>query len=80
MKDVVLVSMPFASVAHPAIGISSIKAVLESRGINCEIQYLNLKFAAKIGFHCYNTFGELAPPTSLVGDWIFKDCLFAFFR
>lgn len=50
---VALVTMPFGGVDRPALGISLLKALLAERGITCDIHYLNLLFADRIGLPPY---------------------------
>jgi len=73
---VALISMPFASFTYPSIGISLLQAELHREGIPCDIYYLNLKFAARIGCLSYLALGVLSPMTSLTGEWLFTADLF----
>ncbi len=66
-----VVCMPFASLAHAALGASLVQAVARASGFACDLEYLNLRLAGELGFDVYNALGELSPPTALVGDWVF---------
>lgn len=75
-EKVALVSMPFASLSHPGIGISLLQAGLRERSVPCDIYYFNLLFGSALGFDLYCQLGELSPPSALIGDWIFAHCVF----
>src|SRR5215212_9443406 len=70
MKRVLLVSMPFASIASPSLGLSLLKAGLTRDGLPCDIRYLNLDFARRIGAWRYDRIANFMPDL-LLGDWIF---------
>jgi len=73
---VLLVSMPFVSIARPAIGISILKAVLERRGIRCDLAYANLRFAERVGSETYSILDERVSDALFAGDWLFAQHLF----
>jgi ribosomal peptide maturation radical SAM protein 1 len=70
MKRVLLVSMPFANIASPSLGLSLLKAGLTRDGLPCDIRYLNLDFARHIGAWRYDRIANFMPDL-LLGDWIF---------
>lgn len=72
---VALVSMPFASIDMPSIGISLLQAALRRDDIECHTHYPNLRFAQHIGVPMYSW---LANPTqvTLTGEWIFAHLAF----
>jgi ribosomal peptide maturation radical SAM protein 1 len=72
---VMLVAMPFASIDRPALGVSTLKAALESAGIECRALYLNVAFAERVGEPDYSRFCADLPHASLVGEWVFAECL-----
>jgi ribosomal peptide maturation radical SAM protein 1 len=72
---VALVSMPFASIDMPSIGISLLQAELRRDGIECHIHYPNLRFARHIGIPIYSWLANPAEVT-LTGEWIFAHLLF----
>jgi hypothetical protein len=74
MKRALLVTMPFGASNRPAIGISLLKAALVRDGLPCDIQYLNLRFAERIGTAWYQQISDLAP--YLLGEWVFAADLF----
>jgi ribosomal peptide maturation radical SAM protein 1 len=73
---VALVSMPFASIDMPSIGISLLQAALRRDGVECHTHYPNLRFARHIGLPIYSW---LANPMeiTLAGEWIFAHLLFS---
>jgi ribosomal peptide maturation radical SAM protein 1 len=74
MATVVLVNMPFASVDWPALGLSSLKAVLEADQIGCDVAYENTVYAAEMDTELYT---QIANHTMvLLGEWIFAAALF----
>jgi ribosomal peptide maturation radical SAM protein 1 len=73
---VALVSMPFQELCAPSIGLSLLQACLRREGIGCDIHYLNLHFASRIGCLGYWKLGVDSPPTSLSGEWVFAEALF----
>ena len=76
MKNVLLVNMPFVSIARPAIGVSILKARLAEEGIESEVAYANLIFAELAGVENYNLVDEKINLTLFAGDWLFAQCLF----
>lgn len=68
---VLLVVMPFAASERPALGVSLLKAHLRERGIACDIAYLNLLFAERIGRQHYEHFVNDLPFRALPGEWVF---------
>ena len=73
---VLLVHMPFGALKMPALGISLLKAAAGGRGIACDIRYLNLSFAARIGVPLYQWLAITSPAVSLFGERIFSHELF----
>ena len=72
---VLLVSMPFATVERPALGLSLLKARLAERGIVCDVAYPNLAFAAALSLERYQHAATVIPHASLAGEWVFAGCL-----
>ena len=69
---VALVHMPFAAVNAPAVGISLLRAALTQRGISCDVHYLNIPFAKRIGQEIYEWIGIW----HLFGEWFFTQELY----
>jgi ribosomal peptide maturation radical SAM protein 1 len=75
--QVVLVSMPFAPLLQPSIGLGLLKAALTSQHISSKVLYFTLKFAGLIGTNPYLFISHGHPATyDLVGEWIFSSALF----
>lgn len=72
---VLLVAMPFGAL-RPAIGVSLLKAHLTALGATTRVEYLNLRFARRVGAADYRFVAEQAPSQSLGGDWVFSAALF----
>ena len=75
MTRVLLVTMPFGGCLTPSLGISLLRQEIIRKGHACELRYLNLPYAARIGVDLY---GYLANsfPTILLGEWLFAKALF----
>jgi ribosomal peptide maturation radical SAM protein 1 len=63
--------MPFGGVDRPAIGISSIKAGLAKRGVECDLRYLNFDFAHAVGPTLYQWFADRGSHMIFAGEWMF---------
>lgn len=74
---VLLVHMPFGALKMPALGISLLKAAAARTGIACDVRYLNLTFAARIGVPLYHWLAITSPTVSLFGERLFSHELFA---
>ena len=75
MDKVLLITMPFGFTHLPAIGISLLRGALHRQDIACDIRYLQLPFAARIGRDLYFKFAQFSP-RALVGEWLFAHQLF----
>lgn len=73
---VALITMPFADFASPSLGISLLQAALRREQIPCDLYYLNLPFASRIGCLSYLRLGVDAPTRSQSGEWLFAAELF----
>lgn len=71
---VLLVCMPFAGVDRPALGLSVLKAAVSGAGMACDVAYLNVSFAEKLGLADYEAILR-APETALAGEWVFAGAL-----
>jgi ribosomal peptide maturation radical SAM protein 1 len=74
MTGALLVTMPFATSQHPSIGLGLLKAALVGDGLPCDVRYLNLRFAERIGGLRYEQIAH--GPFHLLGEWIFAADLF----
>ncbi|MGP4081468.1 RiPP maturation radical SAM C-methyltransferase [Pseudalkalibacillus sp. R45] len=75
---VALINMPFGSLYRPSIGLSLLKAGLQKNEIDCDIHYLNLKFAELVSPDLYNTIseGNIFSSNALAGEMVFSKSLF----
>ena len=70
--DAVLVSMPFAPVHTPSLGLELLKAAAPARSIRT--LYFTIAYARQFGGHLYSMI--IDRDMSLVGEWIFSPALF----
>lgn len=76
-REVMLISMPFAPLQTPSLGLSLLKAGLMQKEIKAKIEYFHLAFANKIGLDTYSYISSGKPSTTyLLGEWIFSEALF----
>ncbi|MCF6136450.1 RiPP maturation radical SAM C-methyltransferase [Pseudalkalibacillus berkeleyi] len=75
---VALINMPFGSIYRPSIGLSLLKSGLENNDIDCDIHYLNLKFADMVSPELYNAIseGHTFSSNALAGEMVFSKSLF----
>jgi ribosomal peptide maturation radical SAM protein 1 len=74
---VVLISMPFGPVHTPSIALGLLASELRRANFEVETFYFTIPFAQTIGVGLYELISSGAPETSaLLGDWLFRDCLF----
>lgn len=80
MFKIILVNMPFASVARPSIGLTQIKAVTDEKfsgRVSTEILYLNHDFAHYIGVPFYSRIADTMDHHATgLGDWLFRQAAF----
>lgn len=74
--NVLLLCMPFASAARPALGLSTLKARLQEGGVRCDVAYPNLAFADALGHWEYERIADHMAHKLLVGEWVFTQCLY----
>jgi ribosomal peptide maturation radical SAM protein 1 len=70
-----LVCMPFGDLRRPALSLSTLKGSMQRAGLECDIAYLNLAYAAVIGEGAYRSIAERIPPLALAGEWVFAEAL-----
>jgi ribosomal peptide maturation radical SAM protein 1 len=76
LAEVALVCMPFAPLNQPLLGISLLKAILAHAGIACDIHYLSLPFAERIGLPLYRWIWCTSLGRLQLGEWLFARSLF----
>ncbi len=76
MPRVLLLSMPYASLDRPALGLGLLQSELRERRIECETRYLAFEFADCIGVTDYLWIQGDLPYTAFAGDWTFTEALY----
>lgn len=76
MNKIYLVSMPFASVEWPSIGIGLLAAATRKEGMNVKAIYPSLLFAETIGIFEYDLIAAVARANSLFAEWFFSRAAF----
>src|ERR1051325_10684172 len=66
---VALVNMPFSSSRFPSMQIGLLQSILTGRGIAATAFYLNLEFAARVGWNLYEALSN--DTLHFIGDWMF---------
>lgn len=74
--NVLLVNMPFSGANRPQIALGLLQSGLQAEGINCEVAYLNLIFADRLGGSRYQWFSGELPDLTLAGEWVFAHHFF----
>jgi ribosomal peptide maturation radical SAM protein 1 len=73
---VLLLSMPYAALDRPALGLGLLQAELRRRRIPCETRYLSFAFADFVGLEEYLWVHGGLPYTAFAGDWTFTEALY----
>ena len=66
---------PFLPEHQPALGVSSLAAVLRKNGIDSDVRYLNLEYGGRVGWVLYNFIGNALPVELLLGELLFTPAL-----
>jgi ribosomal peptide maturation radical SAM protein 1 len=74
MPHALLITLPFADIRRPSLGLGLLKAALQRDGWSCDVAYLNLRFAEQIGVENYTNLDNFVVET-LLGEWIFSKAL-----
>ena len=73
--DVALISMPFAALRHPSLGLTSLRGALPE-GIRTEVLYFTYLFAGLTGPAFYQWISSGRPGSgALLGEWVFSRAL-----
>ncbi len=72
MSKILYLCMPFASASWGSLALSTLKAICRREGIESDIRYLNIPFAASLGESRYNQLREL-----ISAELCFTPALFA---
>src|SRR2546425_7285781 len=73
---VVLISMPFAPLVTPSLGLGLLKAAMDRAHIPSKQFYFSIRYATLIGERLYSTISQEIHPHDLAGEWIFSNSLF----
>lgn len=73
--DVCFVVAPFLPEHQPALGVSSLAAVLQQAGYAADIRYLNIDYAQTVGFALSSHIGGSLPVELLLGEMVFAPAL-----
>jgi ribosomal peptide maturation radical SAM protein 1 len=73
--DVILVSMPYASVERPSVALGTLAAALKRDGISVRTIHGNLLFAERIGREAYEGINN-SDITIQMGEWTFSQAAF----
>ncbi|MFL6029456.1 MAG: RiPP maturation radical SAM C-methyltransferase [Gaiellaceae bacterium] len=75
-RRVLLLSMPFAALDRPSLGLSLLKARLREDGVECDVRYPAFTFADFVGVEEYLWLHGGLPYTAFAGDWTFTADLY----
>ena len=67
--------VPFLPEHQPALGVSSLAAVLHAAGIGADVRYLNLEYYARVGRSLYKYVSQGVRSELLVGEMVFARAL-----
>lgn len=70
-QQVTLISMPFAFLETPSIGLSLLHAGLAREGVRSSVHYATLDFARRIGRDAYEAIATRPGMGFLAGEWLF---------
>ncbi|MFC1834012.1 RiPP maturation radical SAM C-methyltransferase [Thermodesulfobacteriota bacterium] len=73
--DICLVSMPYASVRWPSLGLGLLRSILERDGFSVSTVYASILFADEIGLVNYNRLLS-DPPENGLPEWTFAHVVF----
>ena len=73
---VILVHMPWGALERPALGLSLLQAHLQQLAVACEVCYLNMAFADRIGADDCQWITHDLPHIAFAGDWLFTEALY----
>lgn len=74
---VLLVNMPWSSTTSPSIQCGLLQALTRRAGHECEVAYLNLEFAARLGGDVYSEIADMSGERlHMLGEWLFSFAAF----
>jgi ribosomal peptide maturation radical SAM protein 1 len=69
------IATPFMPESQPALGVSTLVAVLAKRGIAADVDYLNLDYLRHVGRTLYSHVSDKIPVHYLLGEMLFAPAL-----
>jgi magnesium-protoporphyrin IX monomethyl ester (oxidative) cyclase len=78
-SKVCLVQMPYSPIEQPSVGLSILKAALNTANISATVFYANCLWAQKIGLHVYYHVSRLER-YDLAAEWTFSEAAFPDFK
>jgi len=74
-RPLILVSMPWATIARPSLSLGILSSVVRARGFPCDVMYANLLFSCLAGFRSYEYIAD-TPALFGVAEHIFATQIF----
>ena len=72
-QPIALVHMPWGAVSQASIGLGILKQTAKNDGFEVDVHYLNMEFAARVGFELYES---ISVRSALDPEWFFSSALF----
>ncbi|MGH9882513.1 MAG: hypothetical protein ACRD6N_13835, partial [Pyrinomonadaceae bacterium] len=72
-QPVALVQMPWGAVSQASIALGILKQSAKKDGFDVDVHYLNMEFAASVGFELYES---ISVRSALDPEWFFSCALF----
>ena len=72
-QPIALVQMPWGAVSQASIGLGILKQTAKNEGFEVDVHYLNMEFAARVGFELYES---ISVRSALDPEWFFSAALF----
>jgi ribosomal peptide maturation radical SAM protein 1 len=75
-ERVLLLSLPVGPLLRPSLALGLLAAHCRRLGIHCDVRYLTLPFAERVGPAEYGWLTSRVPYEAFVGDWLFTEALY----
>ena len=76
-NNILLIFPPWGSLEQPSLAFGLIKAILNTKGLDSDVTYLNLQFAEYLGINRYRS---LKDRDVMVCEWVFAEAAFGKFH
>lgn len=73
---VALINMPWARTDAPSIQCGLLQSIARQAGFDCDVKYVNLELAARLGPDMYNLLSSGQDRLNLIGEWVFAFAAF----